>query len=238
MMRMRAPVCVRVPAANFFLMLYAYIAYYFASRMSRLIILLGPVAAALGGIALGAAWDYFLAAPIGGMVFAASDDESADEKSAKAKEKGAKDKAGKGKAGAKAAPSFGKQKGKKRKGLLEELTEVRCRWRRLNPRRPDGCPNAPPDERPSASRWVLQSASMGRGPVRAHARPSARPWAAQCAPMGGPVRAHAPPSARPCAPQCAPMGGPVRARELDQNLGLTAGLPPVPWSRRLNRSSR
>jgi len=110
--------------ANFFLMLYAYIAYYFASRMSRLIILLGPVAAALGGIALGAAWDYFLAAPIGGMVFAASDDESADEKSAKAKEKGAKDKAGKGKAGAKAAPSFGKQKGKKRKGLLEELTEA------------------------------------------------------------------------------------------------------------------
>ncbi len=41
-----------VPAAKWFIVLYALIAYYFASRMQRLIILLGPVASVLGGVAL------------------------------------------------------------------------------------------------------------------------------------------------------------------------------------------
>ena len=41
--------CARWTEANFFILLYAYTAYYFASKMSRLVILLGPVAAALGG---------------------------------------------------------------------------------------------------------------------------------------------------------------------------------------------
>ena len=39
--------------ANLFIVLYACVAYYFSNKMARLIILLGPVASALGGIALG-----------------------------------------------------------------------------------------------------------------------------------------------------------------------------------------
>jgi len=111
--------------ANFFILLYAYVAYYFASRMSRLIILLGPVAAALGGIALGAGWDFLIADPVGRLLMPTDDDEPAGEKGVKAKEKGGKEKGGKGKGATKAAaPSFGKQKNKRRKGLLDELTEA------------------------------------------------------------------------------------------------------------------
>ena len=39
--------------ANAFLILYAVIAYYFSSKMARLVILLGPVASVLGGVLLG-----------------------------------------------------------------------------------------------------------------------------------------------------------------------------------------
>ena len=46
--------------ANFFLILWGVTAYYFASKMSRLVILLGPVASALGGVALGFGWDYLI----------------------------------------------------------------------------------------------------------------------------------------------------------------------------------
>eukprot|EP00041_Stephanoeca_diplocostata_P023589 m.581945 g.581945 ORF g.581945 m.581945 type:complete len:810 (-) comp22335_c0_seq1:178-2607(-) len=55
--------------ANFFIITYGVVAYYFSSKMSRLIILLGPVASALGGVALGlvadqlvlyALWQLFL----------------------------------------------------------------------------------------------------------------------------------------------------------------------------------
>jgi len=56
--------------SNSFLIVYATCAYYFCTKMARLIILLGPVASALGGIVIGLAFDqlvlhpayYFLAA--------------------------------------------------------------------------------------------------------------------------------------------------------------------------------
>ena len=53
----------RFSDAGVFLWVYAAAAYFFANKMARLIILLGPVAAALGGVALGAAADH-------GFVFA------------------------------------------------------------------------------------------------------------------------------------------------------------------------
>jgi len=46
--------------ANSFLILYAVIAYYFSNRMARLVILLGPVASALGGVALGWTFDQLI----------------------------------------------------------------------------------------------------------------------------------------------------------------------------------
>ena len=52
--------CTRWTDSNSFLLLYAYTAYFFASKMSRLIILLGPVAATLGGVTIGYAFDYLL----------------------------------------------------------------------------------------------------------------------------------------------------------------------------------
>jgi len=46
--------------ANLFLVLYGAVAYYFSNKMARLIILLGPVASALGGTAIGAAFDQLI----------------------------------------------------------------------------------------------------------------------------------------------------------------------------------
>ena len=54
--------------ANSFLILYSIIAYYFSNRMARLVILLGPVASALGGIAIGFCFDQFLLHPVGRIV--------------------------------------------------------------------------------------------------------------------------------------------------------------------------
>jgi len=51
--------------ANSFIILYAIIAYYFSNRMARLVILLGPVASALGGICIGFCFDQFLLHPVG-----------------------------------------------------------------------------------------------------------------------------------------------------------------------------
>ena len=51
--------------ANSFIILYALIAYYFSNRMARLVILLGPVASALGGICIGFCFDQFILHPIG-----------------------------------------------------------------------------------------------------------------------------------------------------------------------------
>jgi dolichyl-diphosphooligosaccharide--protein glycosyltransferase len=48
-----------------FLVLYALIAYYFSNRMARLVILLGPVASALGGVAIGFCVDQFVLHPVG-----------------------------------------------------------------------------------------------------------------------------------------------------------------------------
>ena len=54
--------------ANSFLILYSVIAYYFSSKMARLVILLGPVASALGGVALGVAADQLLLSPSARLV--------------------------------------------------------------------------------------------------------------------------------------------------------------------------
>lgn len=44
-----------------FIALYGIISYYFANKMNRLIILLGPASSALAGVALGAVWDWIVA---------------------------------------------------------------------------------------------------------------------------------------------------------------------------------
>jgi len=61
--------CARWTDANSFLVLYALVAYYFSSKMARLVILLGPVSAALGGVALGTAFQYLLVEPMADYVF-------------------------------------------------------------------------------------------------------------------------------------------------------------------------
>eukprot|EP00948_MAST-09A_sp_MAST-9A-sp1_P001614 g1614.t1 len=55
----------RFSNASLFLTLYGSIAYFFSSKMARLIVLLGPVAGALGGIALGFVLDFLLFDAIG-----------------------------------------------------------------------------------------------------------------------------------------------------------------------------
>eukprot|EP00912_Choanoflagellata_sp_UC4_P001252 UC4_evm1s779 len=51
--------------SNSFLIVYASVAYYFCTKMARLIILLGPVASATGGVAFGFAFDQLLLYPVG-----------------------------------------------------------------------------------------------------------------------------------------------------------------------------
>jgi hypothetical protein len=58
--------------------------------MSRLVILLGPVAAALGGVALGFAWDYLIVDALLSFVSDAKPDEAKEEKPANGKGKGEK----------------------------------------------------------------------------------------------------------------------------------------------------
>jgi len=112
--------CARWTEANFFILLYAYTAYYFASKMSRLVILLGPVAAALGGVFLGITWDYLFHSSIVELM---STDDASDDKT---KPKVAKNGGGKatGKDKKKEAPTFGKQKKGKKRGFFEELKEM------------------------------------------------------------------------------------------------------------------
>jgi len=97
--------------SNSFLVLYAVTAYYFASRMARLVILLGPVASAVGGVALGALIDFFL---VGTAAELLEGEQAAPGKSKKGEKK---DDASK----KKAASSFGKKK--KKAGVAEELSE-------------------------------------------------------------------------------------------------------------------
>ena len=115
--------CSRFTDANLFLLLYGVTAYYFASKMSRLVILLGPVAAALGGIALGLAWDYLI---VSAAVQLLDDGEEGADGMSKVKSKDAKkeEKKNKEKDKSKPTPTFGKQKGKRRKTLLEDLSEI------------------------------------------------------------------------------------------------------------------
>jgi len=55
---------VRFTDANLFIVLYAGTAYFFSNKMARLVILLGPVASALGGVLLGVAADQLLVRPV------------------------------------------------------------------------------------------------------------------------------------------------------------------------------
>ena len=107
------------------LLLYAYTAYFFASKMSRLVILLGPVAAALGGIALGFAWDKLIVTSVMQLLdeYGGDGDKAKDKAPKEAAAKGdKKDDKGK-KEKKKEAPTFGKQK-KKRRSLVEDLGEA------------------------------------------------------------------------------------------------------------------
>ena len=113
--------CLRWTDANSFLLAYALVAYYFASKMSRLVILLGPVAAALGGVALGFFFDFFVVDGIKGITFAALVD--AGEEGEGAAAKGKKDKKKK-RDEVKKPTQFGKPKGKKKADLLEELSQA------------------------------------------------------------------------------------------------------------------
>ncbi len=58
--------------ANLFIVLYALVAYYFSRKMARLVILLGPVASSLGGVAIGFLADQLLVNAVEGLVFAAT----------------------------------------------------------------------------------------------------------------------------------------------------------------------
>jgi dolichyl-diphosphooligosaccharide--protein glycosyltransferase len=51
-----------------FIALYGATAYYFANKMNRLIILLGPASSALAGVALGAVWDWIMAQAVEQLV--------------------------------------------------------------------------------------------------------------------------------------------------------------------------
>jgi len=51
--------------AKWFLILYALIAYYFANKMNRLIILMGPIASALSGVAAGLTLDWIVSVMLG-----------------------------------------------------------------------------------------------------------------------------------------------------------------------------
>eukprot|EP01065_Artemidia_motanka_P018272 TRINITY_DN2158_c0_g3_i1.p1 TRINITY_DN2158_c0_g3~~TRINITY_DN2158_c0_g3_i1.p1 ORF type:complete len:810 (+),score=243.61 TRINITY_DN2158_c0_g3_i1:71-2500(+) len=48
----------RTSAAGSFLVLYAVVAYYFSSKMNRLVLLMGPITSALAGVAFAAAYDW------------------------------------------------------------------------------------------------------------------------------------------------------------------------------------
>ena len=66
--------------ANSFLILYALTAYYFSNKMARLVILLGPVASALGGVALGWTFDQLVLNAAGRFIssFLPGGDDDAD----------------------------------------------------------------------------------------------------------------------------------------------------------------
>ena len=122
--------CARWTDANSFIVLWAYTAYYFASKMSRLVILLGPVAAALGGVALGRLFDLLITSAAAQALGLDEEEEEADASGGKDGKgaKGAKGKDGKKGGGdgkkKEAVSSFGaKKKGRKSgKGLAEELS--------------------------------------------------------------------------------------------------------------------
>uniref|UniRef100_A0A7S1GAA0 dolichyl-diphosphooligosaccharide--protein glycotransferase n=1 Tax=Bicosoecida sp. CB-2014 TaxID=1486930 RepID=A0A7S1GAA0_9STRA len=106
--------CIALVARNerkLFLTFYAMVAYYFSNRMARLIILIGPIAAILGGYAIGLGIEW------GAAQFFGSDAAAADAKGEEG-EKGKDDKAKD--AAAAATPARGKRQGKGKKGGATE----------------------------------------------------------------------------------------------------------------------
>jgi dolichyl-diphosphooligosaccharide--protein glycosyltransferase len=69
--------------AKFFLVCYAITAYFFSSKMARLIILLGPIASALSGVALGTLFEWCRVQILMAVRFCMSGGSDAEEKSAK-----------------------------------------------------------------------------------------------------------------------------------------------------------
>jgi len=110
--------------SNSFILLYALTAYYFASKMSRLIILLGPVGAVLGGVALGYGFDFLVCDSASGLL-ETMDVIDSSVKDAKVNDR-KKSKEDKKKRDEALGRSFGKKKrqgGRKESGL-EEVHEL------------------------------------------------------------------------------------------------------------------
>jgi len=106
----------RLTDANVFLIAYAGIAYYFSSKMARLIILLGPVASALGGVAIGFGVDQLVLGALATLLkpfsyFADAAPKITEDKGHEEAKEGGKKKKGKDK------------KGKANKSILTFLTE-------------------------------------------------------------------------------------------------------------------
>eukprot|EP00949_MAST-11_sp_MAST-11-sp1_P005397 g5397.t1 len=103
--------------AKTFLTLYGTVAYYFSSKMSRLIILIGPVASALGGVAVAAGVEWALAQR--NIVSVSNKD---DEEESRAEEKSGKAKKSKSKAKTKAKTKTNKKR-QQDKSPLDVLLE-------------------------------------------------------------------------------------------------------------------
>jgi len=122
--------------ANLFIILYAMVAYYFSNKMARLIILLGPVASALGGVAFGFSADQLLLSSVrkmalkmlGGESTTDDKEEDAAEEDEDKKESESKDKKTKEKKEAKEAKKAG---GKKKKASGVDLTEASNHFKAL-----------------------------------------------------------------------------------------------------------
>lgn len=105
----------RTTRANYFLVLYALTAYYFANKMNRLIILMGPIASALAGVAIGKGceWALYQFVAVGRAFMGGSPDKKADKEEANGKDKAEdndKADASKSAKGGKGTPGKGKSK--------------------------------------------------------------------------------------------------------------------------------
>lgn len=98
----------KVSDAKSFINLFAIVAYYFSSKMNRLILLMGPICSVLGGVALAGAlhwaWDQLIDTSWLDDIFAEDESPAVSGKNGKAVQKGAKAKAASGKSSSRKAP--------------------------------------------------------------------------------------------------------------------------------------